>query len=71
MNKDIYYVEPNQNGRFSVTRKGAKRASFTEPTQTKAIQTANNKLEDAVLHVARVNQLNGRPHPDKFRKIHI
>ena len=61
------YVEPRDEGGYSVKREGAKRASAVLPTQKEAIARARELEPGKQPNVARVRNVSGRG-PDKFRK---
>lgn len=66
--KNPIYVEPHQEGGFSVKLPHARRASAIEPTQARAIATAQQMHPDAAVHVARVRH-TCRGNPDQYRKL--
>lgn len=61
------YVERGDDGDYTVTRKGAERASATAPTQQKAIEIARKMNPGVAPNVERVRDTDkgGR---DKWRK---
>jgi hypothetical protein len=63
-----YFIEPTDDGRFSVKAAGANRASAICDTQAEAIAQALEYNPDNKPHVARVrNTVAG--HPNQFRKV--
>lgn len=66
-NKNAFYIEPNNNGGYNITKGGGKRASDTADTQGKAIERAKDLNPDAPIHVARVRETD-KGHPDQYRK---
>ena len=67
-NKNAFYIEPNDNGGYNITKGGGKRASDTTDTQAEAIQRAKELNPDAPIHVARVRDTD-KGHRDQYRRI--
>jgi len=53
-----WYVERESDGKFSVRKSGADRASAIEPTQSEAIERARKMDPSAPIHVERVRSTN-------------
>lgn len=67
MKNDQWYIEQTDDGRYSLTKGGAKRASGIEGTQVKAIDRAKEIDPKASVHVERVRDTK-RGSRDKWRK---
>lgn len=67
MTNKEYYIEPTDDGRYSVKAGGAERASAIRDTQAEAIKRAKELNPDNKPHIARVRHTS-EGHPDQFRK---
>lgn len=65
-NSNQWYIERNDDGRYSATKGGAKRASVVENTQREAIERAKAIDPEAHRNVERVRNTD-RGEPDKWR----
>lgn len=61
-----YFIEQNDNGKFTTTAKGASRASGVFKTQREAIDYAKQLNPDDKPNVERVRHRSGGS-PDKWR----
>lgn len=66
MSKDKFYVEKRPDGRYSVSRPDAERASTVTDTQREGIDWAKEH-GDAKPHIERVRHTS-KGNPDKWRK---
>lgn len=66
MSKDKFYIEQRPDGRFSVERPKAERASTVTSTQKEAIEWAKQH-GDPKPHIERVRE-TPKGSPDKWRK---
>ena len=66
-NKNAFYVEPNDDGGYNVTRGGASRASAVTDTQKQGIDRAHEIDPSAPVHIARVKHTD-KGEPDQYRK---
>ena len=66
-NKDEYFIEQRDDGKYKVSKPNADRASAVEDTQKAAIERAKEMNPDATVHVERVRKVG--PGRDKWRKI--
>lgn len=67
MKNDQWYIEQNDDGRYSAKKGGVARASAIEDTQAEAIARAKQIDPTAPIHVERVRTTE-RGAPDKWRK---
>lgn len=65
--KNEYFVEQRDDGKYKVMKPNADRASAVEDTQRAAIERARQMNPDATVHVERVRNVG--PGRDKWRKI--
>lgn len=53
-NNNQWYIERNEDGKYTVTKGGTDRASAVRDTQAEAIERAREIDPDAPIHVERV-----------------
>jgi len=66
-NNNRWYIERNDEGKYTATKGGADRASAVRDTQAEAIERARDIDPDAPIHVERVRHTD-EGSPDKWRK---
>ena len=67
MNKDTFFIEQRDDGRYNVSKPDASRPSAVTDTQAEGIARAKEMNPDAAIHVERVRDVG--PGRDKWRKI--
>ncbi len=67
MNKDTFFIEQRDDGRYNVSKPDAARPSAVTDTQAEGIARAREINPDAAIHVERVRDVG--PGRDKWRKI--
>jgi hypothetical protein len=67
MSKNEFFIEQRADGNYAIRRPGSERASAVTPTQSEAIERAQEMDREATIHVERVRNtsVGGR---DKWRK---
>jgi len=68
MKHNKIYVEQRPQGDYAVRRAGSERASAVAPTQSQAIERAQELAPGAGIHVERVRHTTAGS-PDQWRKV--